>query len=270
MKSVEDVLASLGRTGRRKILLARGLTDWQLKQALAAGTVSQIARGVYALPDATALDVHLAENQASLDCYSRAEALGLWVLHPPAIPHVATAHGRAVIGCVVHRVKGRLTFWDFLRHCVQCGSDIEALCVVESAVVLKKCTISQLRRVFTRNKDGRMRRIIDLIDPQSMSIAETCGRYHLRQAGFNVQGQAAIAGMGHLDALVDGVLGLEIDGEKYHNDPQAWSEDLRRGNVLTVKGIPTLHIKASTAMYFPDVMLDWVRQALATIAAAHH
>ncbi|MHA7304987.1 hypothetical protein ACX80E_07050 [Arthrobacter sp. TMN-49] len=269
-KPVEDVLASLGRASSRKALLARGLTDWQLRAALAAGTVRQLARGVYALPDATALAAHLATNQAILDCYSRAETLGLWVLQPPAIPHVATAHGRPVTGCVVHRVKGRLTFWDVLRHCVQCGSDLEALCVVESAVVLKKCTIIELRRVFTRNKDGRIRRIIGMIDPQSMSIAETCGRYRLRQAGYNVQGQAAIAGMGHLDALIDGVLGLEIDGEKYHNDPKAWAEDLRRGNILTVKGIPTLHIKASTAMYYPDVMLDWVRQALATIAAARH
>lgn len=268
-KSVEAVLASLGKAARRKELLIHGITDWGLKQAVESGAVRQSARGVFALPDASELDVHLADNQAWLDCFSRAEQMGLWVLNIPQQPHVATAHGRPVAGCFVHRIRGRLTIWDVLRHCVQCGCDVEALCVLESAVVLKKCTISQLRRVFTRRKDGRARRLIDRIDPQSMSIAETCGRYHLQEAGYNVQGQASIRGMGHLDALIEGVLGVEIDGKEYHNDPKAWEEDLRRGNVLTVRGVPTLHIKASTAMYFPDVLLDWVRQALVTIASAH-
>ena len=267
-KSIVSILASLGNTARRKTLLARGVTDWHLLQAVDSGAVNLLAPGLYALPGISAMDSHLALNRASRACFSRAQDLGLWVLQKPAQPHVATAHGRPVPGCVVHRVQGRLTLWDVLRHCVQCGSEIEALCVMESAVVLKKCTITQLRRVFTRTKDVSARRIIDMIDPQSMSIAETCARYHLRQAGYNVQCQVKVQGVGHLDGLVDGVLGLEIDGERYHNNAQAWEEDLRRGNMLTVRGIPTLRIKASTALYRPDVLLDWVRLALKNLTPA--
>lgn len=266
--SVESLIAKLGGAVRRKDLVARGITDWAIRKSLAAGTIRQIGRGVFAVPEASTMDELLATHQAALDCYSRAEQLGLWVLHRPVRPHVATAHGREVPGCVVHRAQGRLSFWDFLRHCAQCGTELEALCVFESAVVLKHCTIAQLRRVFIRRKDSRIRRIVDRIDPQSQSIAETCARYHLLEAGHNVQGQAAIRGMGHLDALVDGVLGLEIDGEKYHNDPNAWEEDLRRGNVLTIQGIPTLHFKAAVALYYPEELLQWVRSALNTIASA--
>ena len=168
----------------------------------------------------------------------------------------------------MHRFTGSLSLWVMLRHCVKCGSELEALCVLESAVVLKRCTIDQMRREFTKRSDAPARRIIELIDPQSQSIPEVCGRHHLRNAGFNVQGQASIRGMGHLDLLVEGVLGIETDGEKYHNSAQAWSEDLRRLNVLTVEGVKTLHINASDVMYHPDEFVELVRKALRAIASS--
>ena len=261
-------MESLGRAARRSDLLRRGLRDWDLVQAADAGRIRKTGRGVYALPDASAQDIHLALNQAYLDCFSRAQEMGLWVLNSPGRPHVATAHGRPVPGCTVHRIRGRLSFWDMLRHCVKCGSEVEALCVLESAVVLKRCSLDQMRRVFTRRNDAAVRRIVDMIDPQSQSIAETSGRYHLRAAGYNVQGQAAIRGMGHLDLLVEGVLGVETDGEKYHDTAAAWVEDLRRINVLASLGIPTLHIKASDALYHPETMVDLVGSALAAVRRA--
>ncbi|WP_354212670.1 hypothetical protein [Arthrobacter sp. UYCu511] len=141
---------------------------------------------------------------------------------------------------------------------------------MESAVVKHKVTLAQLRTLFNRRNDGRVRTIIESIDPQSMSIAETCARYHLKKAGYNVQGQAHIRGMGHLDALVDGQLGLEIDGREYHNNEKAWEEDLRRGNVLVIEDVPVLHFRAAVAMYYPEEMLRWVRQALESIAATRH
>lgn len=265
---VETVIALLGRAARRKDLLQRGLSDWDLKQAARSGRIRRAGRAIYALPEASALDLHLAENQAYLDCFSKASEMGLWVLNRPQRPHVATAHGRPVPGCTMHRFTGSLSFWVMLRHCVKCGSEVEALCVLESAVVLQKCTIEQMRRQFTKRSDAPVRRIIDLIDPQSQSISEVCGRYHLRKAGFNVQGQASIRGMGHLDLLVEGVLGVETDGEKYHNSSKAWTEDLRRLNVLTVAGVPALHIKASDVMYRPNEFVNLVRKALSTIASA--
>jgi len=267
--SVEATLARLGTAARRKDLILGGLTDWDLAQAVASGRVRKVERSVFALPNASERDLHLAAHKAYLDCFNRAEQLGLWVLHAPEAIHVATAHGRPVPGCFVHRIRGQLTLWDVLRHCVKCGTDIEALCVMESAVVLKECSLGQLRSNFQRRNDSRARRIIDMIDPQSQSIAETSGRYHLIKAGYNVQGQAAIRGMGHLDLLVEGVLGIETDGEKYHNTAKAWAEDLRRYNVLAIRGVPTLHIRASDALYHPQSMLDLVRMALQAINSAH-
>ncbi len=232
-----------------------------------SGAIRKVCPGVYATAGSTPIAEHLASNQAELTCFGRAKEEGLWVLHDQKIPHVATAHGRPVPGCVTHRNQGKLRLRDILRHCAQCGTELEILCVLESTIYKKKCTLAQLRRLFNRRNDARIRKIIDMIDPQSMSIAETCARYHLKKAGYNVQGQASVPGMGHLDALVDGLLGLEIDGKDYHNNEEAWKEDLRRGNVFVVADVPTLHFRAAVAMYYPQEMLRWVQRALTTIAA---
>ncbi len=267
--TVATAVLEKGKVASRGQLLALGFSDWQIRSAMASGSIRRAAPGVYILGDPHPMSRHLAENHAALTCFSAAKEMGLWVLHAPEAPHVGTAHGRPVPGCVTHRYKGTLTFWDIVRHCTRCGTDVEVLCVLESAVIKKRCTISELRREFSRRKDARIRRLIDLIDPQSMSIAETCARFHLLKAGHSVQVQYHVRKMGHLDAMVDGQLGLEIDGREFHDNAKAWAEDLRRGNVLTVRDVPTLRIRASVAMYHPEEMLRWVEQALATISARH-
>lgn len=269
-KNIKQLVATfdvLGGVARQKDLLRHGFTPWNLKQALAAGTVEWISRGYYALPDADALDVELARHQARRTCFTKAAHLGLWVVTPMPLPHVAAAHGRPIPGCVVHRVSGGQTLVDILRQCVKCGSEVEALAVLESAVVLKKCTIHELRAAFAGRKDAAGRSVVAMIDPQSQSIVETVARYYLLHAGYNVQSQAAIKGVGHLDLLVDGLLGVETDGERYHNTPSGWAEDLRRDNLLVIAGMWKLRIPASVVLYHPDTMLQWVKDALAQIAA---
>lgn len=258
-------MARLGKVARRKDLLARGCTDWGLACAVKAGRIVPAGRGYFALPGAEPLDIRLAHHQARRTCFTKAEQLGLWVIKAPVQPHVAAAHGRPIPGCVVHRVSGPQTLMDILRQCIRCGTEIEALTVVESAVVLKHCTIPQLRAEFSARADARARAIIGQIDPQSMSIVETIARYHLRREGYNVQSQYYQQGVGHLDLLVDGLLGLETDGARYHNTPDGWSADLIRDNMLVMKGLWHLRIPAYIVLERPDLMLEWVRVAMERI-----
>ncbi|PYI66597.1 hypothetical protein CVV68_13620 [Arthrobacter livingstonensis] len=267
--NVENAIKAFGTVARRNELLARGCTAWELKQAVAAGTVQAVARGYFALPEADPLDVQFAQHQARRTCFTKAEELGLWVIRPMQQPHVAVAHGRPVPGCVVHRVKGGQTLTNIMRQCVRCGTQVEALTVLESAVVLKKCTIGQLRKAFSGRGDTAGRAIVEMIDPQSQSIVEPVARYYLKQAGYNVQGQAAVRGVGHLDLLVEGILGVETDGEQYHNTPRGWAEDLRRDNLLVIEGIWKLRIPAAVVLYHPELMLRWVRQALERIESSN-
>ncbi len=262
------IIASCGTVARRKDLLAAEFTAWELKQAELQGRIKTVAPGHFGLPHADPLDVYLAKYQGRRTCLSKAKKLGLWVIKEPERAHVAVAHGRPVPGCVVHRVSGGQSLMDILRQCVKCGTEVEALAVLESAVVLGKYTIPRLRKAFSGRKDAAARAVIDLIDPQSQSIAETVGRYHMRKAGYNVQGQYFVKGVGHLDLLVEGILGVETDGETYHNTPDGWEEDLRRDNLLVVRGLWCLRIPAQVVLQRPDIMMLWVRQALDRIQGA--
>ncbi|MFC8302348.1 type IV toxin-antitoxin system AbiEi family antitoxin domain-containing protein [Specibacter sp. NPDC057265] len=265
---VEDEVAWYGNVARRKDLLARGCSPRSILRAEKAARIRRIAPGYYALPNADPLDVRLALHQARRSCFTKAQQLGLWVIKPPALWHVAAAHGRPIPGCVVHKVSGAQTLLDILRQCVACGSEVDALAVLESAVVLKHCTFAQLRTEFSRREDTRGRAVINMIDPQSMSIAETVARYHLRKAGLNVQGQFYVRGVGHIDLLVEGLLCVETDGEKYHNTAQGWAADLRRDNLLVMEGRWCLRIPAAVVLDRPELMVKWVRQALTMIAPA--
>lgn len=258
---------SCGQPARRKDLVARGISTRRLAAAVAEGRIIRPARGVYALPDACGRDVFLAEHQARLSCLNQAAALGLWVLREPLKLHVSAAHGRPIPGCVVHRGASSLLLT--LRSCVKCGTELEALIVLESAVVLKHCTIQELRSVFDGREDRRGRTVVGLIDPQSMSIAETAARYHLRRAGYNVQAQFFVSGVGRLDLLIDGVLLVEIDGRRYHEGPEAFRADRARDTLLVIGGYPRLRIPAEVALYHPEVLLSNVRNALAAIRSAH-
>lgn len=267
---VEAVIAGLGTAVRQRDLLKLGISTRQIREALDGGRIVRVARGFYALPGVEARDIFLARHQARLTCMSKVAELGLWLLNEPPAPHVAAAHGHPVPGCVVHRVKGGQTFPELLRQCVKCGSELEALVIVESAVVMHKCSIARLREAFAGREDAAGRAILDLVDPQSMSIAETCGRYHLRKAGYNVQGQAYVKDAGHLDLLVEGVLGVELDGREFHDTVSGWEEDLRRDTMYVVNGVWRLRIPAAVALYKPELMLAWVSQALAAIRSTQN
>lgn len=265
--SVVGEIKKFGKVARRRDLLAAGCTAKAIEQALQLRQIKKVARGHYALPWAEATDVIFARHQARPGCFTMAQQMKLWVIRDPQRPHVSTASGRPIPGFVVHRISGVPSLMDVLRQCVACGTEVEALTVLESAVVNKHCTIPDLRTEFSRHSDARARAIIELLDPQSMSIIETVARYYLRKEGYNVQGQYFQRDVGHLDLLVEGLLGIETDGRTWHASFDGWEKDLQRDNFLTINGLWHLRIPASIVLHRPDIMIEWVRMALARITA---
>ena len=106
------------------------------------------------------------------------------------------------------------------------------------------------------------------IVPQSESIIECMARYWLRRAGFHVESQVNIPGMGHIDLMVDGRLGIETDGAKFHMDRASFEEDRRRWNVTTRRGIPTLVVSYPMLRYRPEEFIAMVRDTLNQLTAA--
>ncbi|WP_163162127.1 hypothetical protein [Arthrobacter sp. Alg241-R88] len=94
-------------------------------------------------------------------------------------------------------------------------------------------------------------------------------RYLLEEAGLTVELQANIPGMGHVDLLVDGLLGIETDGYAYHSSRAAYREDRRRWNLTVVRGVPTLRVTFEMLLSEPREFVRMVHQALATYRPAH-
>ena len=268
MDNLNKVLSTYDGVARAKHLAAAGISDFQLKSALASGAVSRVARGVYAVPDANAQLIAIRSLPAEPACVTAAQYRGLWILEPPPQPHIAVPHSRHYPGFVCHRSSAPPTLLDTVVQSLRCLPELDGLVIAESAVVVKGVTLAELRQRLTGRNDARERRTVSRIVPQSQSIIECMARYWLRRAGFHVESQVNIPGMGHLDLMVDGRLGIETDGASFHMDRTSFEEDRRRWNVTTRLGIPTLVVSYQLLLNRPDEFIAMVRGALNRLSAA--
>ncbi|WP_434995093.1 endonuclease domain-containing protein [Arthrobacter sp. Ld5] len=182
-----------------------------------------------------------------------------------ALTATGVDHGRGVEGegLLVHRAALPIPTPAVCLQCVRCLPELDALCIVESAVVLGFVLLSDLRTEAGRRNAAALRRILDLLDPHSESILETVARYHLRRAGYQVASQVHVPGVGRLDLMVDGILGIEADGRQYHSGQGEFEEDRRRWNLLTTRGVPVLRVTHALLTRRPDHFLALVRHAVA-------
>ena len=264
---VKEVLNALGGAAQRKDLLAAGVRESSLRRAVADGTVAVPARGVLALAAAEPATLAACMVRAYLACISAAENRGLWVLQPPRRIHVSTDHGRALGDQFrVHRTAGKPSLLDVCIQCLRCLPELDALCIVESAVVKGLLRQSVLLGALSGQRDKSARRVVRMIDPHAQSILETVSRYHLRRAGYFTQSQVFVPGAGRLDLMVDGVLGIEADGREYHSGRSDFEEDRRRWNAYTVKGVPVLRVTYPLIVHTPEKFLELVGRSLVSSA----
>jgi hypothetical protein len=268
MVKITEVLSNYDGVARAKHLAAAGVSDFQLKAALASGAVHRVARGVYTLPGADAQLILIRSLPAEPACVTKAQLNGLWVLETPQHPHVALTHSRNYPGFVGHRSAGPPTLLDTVVQSLRCLRELDGLVIAESAVVLKGVPVSALRQRLSGRNDARERRIVAGIVPQSQSVIECMARYLLRRAGFHVESQVNVPGMGHLDLMVDGKLGIETDGAGFHMDRASFEEDRRRWNMTTRRGIPTLVVSYPLLRNRPDEFIAMVRSTLRKLSSA--
>lgn len=268
MANIIEVLSRYAGVARAKHLAAAGVSDFQLKAAMARGDVIRVSRGVYALHGADAQLVSIRSLPAEPACISAARFGGLWVLDDPVQPHVALTHSRNYPGFICHRSAAAPTLMDTVVQSLRCLPELDGLVIAESAVVLQGLPLSGLRGRLGGRNDARERRIVAGIVPQSQSIIECMARFLLRRAGFHVESQVNIPGMGHLDLMVDGRLGIETDGAGFHMDKSSFEEDRRRWNVTTRLGIPTLVVSYQLLKTRPQEFIALVRDTLNRLSAA--
>ncbi|MBT2531971.1 hypothetical protein J7E83_07505 [Arthrobacter sp. ISL-48] len=268
MRTITDALAAMGGVGSTSSLRQAGVSRRSIEAGVQDSSVQRVARGVYALPDAEPLLVHAGRHYAVPACVTAAQAAGLWVVKGPGRPHLAAGHGRPIDGCVVHRSNVPLTHLDIVCQSLRCLPPLEGLTIAESAVKRGLVQLPTLREQFPAVREKAVLGLVARIRPQSGSIIETMARYLLEEAGLTVELQVKIPGVGHLDLLVDGLLGIETDGYAHHRSRAAYREDRRRWNVTVVRGIPTLRVTFEMLLSEPTEFVRMVHRALATYRSA--
>lgn len=268
---IEQVMVLRGGVARRRDIVNAGISARRLQRAIDNGQVIKLGRGVYASPGADDAIVRAATLGGELACISAAEHIGLWVLRKPTLLHLCVDHGRSIADTDVrvHRAARPLSPLGICLQAMRCLPELDALCIVESAVVKRLVTFEELRQHTGGKRDSKLRRIVDRIDPHSHSILETAARYPLREAGLAVQSQVYVKGVGRLDLFVEGLLGIEADGRQYHSGPVEFEEDRRRWNLLTVGGIPVLRVTKTQVVDSSEAYLQLVKRALATERAPY-
>lgn len=258
-------LTSLGGVARNSELIRVGVSLHQLKRALDRREVLRPVRGVYCLPEHDSDLLAATCAYAELACISAASRLGFWVLRKPSLIHASVNHGRGLDDRFrVHRSEGPITPLLICLQSMRCLPELDALCIVESAVALGHVPLGRLREAVGGQRDAGLRKIVGLVDPHSQSVIETVARYHLGTAGFSTQSQVHVPGVGRLDLFVDGILGIEADGRQFHSDRREFEEDRRRWNLLTVRGIPVLRVTHALLIRQPERFLTLVRAGLAS------
>ena len=268
MVNIENVLAAYGGVARAKHLAQAGVPTVQIQAALSRGQLTRIARGVYASDDADATLRAIRSLPAEPACVSAAQLAGLWIVRAPDEPHVAVPHSRKYPGFHCHRTPGPPTLLDSVIMAMRCLPEPDGLAIVESAIVLNKISMPAVRARLGGRSDAHLQALLSMVVPQSQSVLECLARFYLRRAGFHVESQVNVPGMGHLDLMVDGRLGIETDGAEFHMDKQSFEEDRRRWNMTTKLGVPTLVVSYSLVRHRPEEFVALVRETLRSLEQA--
>ncbi len=109
-----------------------------------------------------------------------------------------------------------------------------------------------------RSLPGHKRYLLQLVDPLCESRPESEARTRLTLAGHRVRSQVPL-GRQRIDLEVDGVLALEVDGERWHFT--TFEEDRRKDLAMTCAGYHAL--RASARM----VLREWPQVQAAVDAA---
>ncbi|WP_208749320.1 type IV toxin-antitoxin system AbiEi family antitoxin domain-containing protein [Arthrobacter sp. PM3] len=83
MANIIEVLTKYDGVARAKHIAAAGVSDFQLKTAMASGAVLRVAYGVYAVPGADPQLIAIRSLPAEPACVTAALLGGLWVLDAP-------------------------------------------------------------------------------------------------------------------------------------------------------------------------------------------
>lgn len=253
--SITEILRKTEGLARSRHLYQSGVTPYQLRQALRAGTVRRLRKHWIALPDADALLAAAASRGVVLSCITQARRLGLWVPDPSAI-HVAANRGHHIntAGCTVHWSKPAVPrdpaaledpLENVLLTVARCQPFESALVVWESALNKQLIDLRRLELIPMRGTAASLRQAAT---PYADSGLETIFRTRLAWLRVPLRTQTWVEGH-RVDFLIGERLIVQIDGG--HHVGRQREEDIRHDAELLMRGYHVIRLS------YHQVMHDW-------------
>ncbi|MDF9279522.1 DUF559 domain-containing protein [Arthrobacter sp. EH-1B-1] len=264
-----EVLRSVGSVARTQTLRDRGLSKRQIANAVARGEMMRLRKGVLALPGASDDFKAALINNGLLTCVSASRHYGLWLLNPHSRLHLSCLHGHGR-GFANHRERSvppheylpLVGVVDVLIHALHCLPPVEAAVMVESSLRRSDTVKPFLLERLQGDRNGKARSALELVTGCADSALEVVARILFRNAGFHVETQVPINGVGRVDFLLEGFLVVEVDGAAYHSDRRALRRDLHRNNTTIAGGYLVLRYSYEDIMFNQEAVLEQVRAVL--------
>jgi very-short-patch-repair endonuclease len=261
-------LAYAGSVARTATLLQAGFPERSIRNAVQDGDVVRLRHGVVALPSAAPDFAAAVMANGLLSCVSAASHHGLWRLHIPGRLHLLCRHG-AASDVVIHRgsvvppesPRPLAGLTDTLLHALHCLPPVEAVVMVESALLQGRTGVDYLGQRLPGNRNGTARSVLRLVDGTADSAIEVVARLLFRQAGIHTETQVSLPGIGTVDFLLEGFLIVELDGASHFAAPQV-RKDRRRNNASTLTGYAVLRYGYQDIVHNPQEVMEEVWQVL--------
>jgi len=282
MQDPSLLVASLGHVATRRQLERFGVTGWQLTSAVRSGTLKRVRNGWYATQQATQAQCVAVRVGGLLAGPTAAASYGLYAgfdrrvhLCVPRnasrlrlkLPASAYAPGevrepdRSETPVEVHWIPAgrhdpgsdeiwRVSVADCLvQTALWCDRETAIACA-DTALEARLISPATLLGAFAVAPN-----IVHFVAEQarfgSQSGLESVVRQRIEKLGLEYRQQVTIPGMGRIDAVVEGCVGIELDGDLWHSGDAYGARDKERDAVAVSKGLPVLRFR------FARVFQDW-------------
>jgi hypothetical protein len=130
---------------------------------------------------------------------------------------------------------------DALIQAIHCQDEEHAVACIDSALHHGVVSAHEWE-IIRRGLPERLRRLGGRVDARAGSGNESIVRLRLRGAGFTVEPQVHLPGIGDVDLVVDDLAALEVDSEKYHSSREQRRTDRSRTLLALAYGMPSMRI----------------------------
>ncbi|WP_219948309.1 type IV toxin-antitoxin system AbiEi family antitoxin domain-containing protein [Salinibacterium sp. M195] len=282
MADVRELVDELDGLAQKRQLVARGASDYDLTHAVRRGEVVRARQGWYTTADPSEPRVRAVRVGGRLTGISAIVDWGGWVLgeHPL---HVSVAHNAARLRSQwnrrhplgVHRgvelhwapilVSDQGSNWhvsvlEALRRVIV-DHDLEtAVAAVDWALHTRRVDEFDFELLIL-SLPSHKRAIRSWVDRHCESLPESLARTRLRLRGHRVEIQVPVGGK-RIDLVVNGVVGLEINGKQFH--AHTFEEDHLKGLEITIAGFHAMSLSARMVFAQWELFLRALESALAS------